>query len=305
MIFIFPVTVFITMLLIWMKYGKNPKGLSSIIAEYEPPFGMKPTLVGSLIDGEVDNKDITAGIIYFAERGNIKINRLEREWLLGVPDYELELANNSFSGIEKADKGILYFLFDNDLSLGKKKKISEFKYDKQSSLLINEIKKDFFQEMTDRGFYENNPLKVKKFYTTIGVVVIFIGILLSEQLLNESFIVPALISGLIIIFFGRMMDKMTRYGAETRSRLFGFREFLSMTEKDRINFHNVLQDGKFMEFLPYAIALGIEKNWARQFEDVYIPDPSWYHNNMSESFIGMDFIFHISRGVANSFGGEK
>ena len=299
-----PLIVFIGMFLLWVRYGRNPKGLSTIVAEYEPPLGMKPTLVGSLIDGEVDNKDITAGIIYFAERGYIKINKLEQEWLLGVPDYELELINNNFPDISKADKGILYFLFDNDLSLGKKKKISEFKYDKQSSLLIKELKKDFFQEMTDMGFYENNPLEVKEFYKAIGTLVIFFGFLMFLQWFNSSLLLSTTVSGLIIIFFGRMMGKKTKFGVETRNQLFGFKEFLSMTEKDRINFENSPQNGekRFMEFLPYAIALGIEKKWARQFAGVYIPDPSWYHNNVSGSFIAMDFILYISRGVSSSFG---
>jgi uncharacterized membrane protein len=32
----------------------------------------------------------------------------------------------------------------------------------------------------------------------------------------------------------------------------------------------------FERFLPYAMALGVEDNWAKAFEGIYTTPPSWY-----------------------------
>jgi len=111
-IVVLPVLVFIIMLLIWRKYGKDPKGYSTIIAQYDPPEGMKPTLVGSLVDEKPDFRDITAGLIYLAEQGFVKIKRLEKEWVLGSIDYEIELTKNDITSLEKTEQSILNLFFD-------------------------------------------------------------------------------------------------------------------------------------------------------------------------------------------------
>ena len=34
-----------------------------------------------------------------------------------------------------------------------------------------------------------------------------------------------------------------------------------------------------MAFLPYAIAFGVEKEWALAFKDITLPEPDWYDGN--------------------------
>jgi uncharacterized membrane protein len=291
-----PFVVFFIMFFIWRKYGKDPKGLSTIVAEYEPPQNMKPTLVGSLVDGKVDPRDITAGLIYLAQQGFIKISKLEKKWLLSNTDYEIELLKSDTIGLEQTDKAILNLFLDNDLRVGKKKKISDFKSDKYFAIIVKEIKKDIYQDMTDKGFYETNPMKAKTPYILIFPIILFVGLRFFSVSLGVLGVVAIAISGTIVIVFGYMMGKKTRYGAETRDHILGFKEFLSITEKDRLDFHNAPEKKpeQFMKFLPYAIALGVEKKWAKQFEGIYIPQPSWYQGNMVGSFIALDFVSHMS-----------
>ena len=53
-----------------------------VIAQYEPIKGYLPMYTGVLYDGQLDPRDITAGIIYMAEQGFIKIKRTEKKVLL-------------------------------------------------------------------------------------------------------------------------------------------------------------------------------------------------------------------------------
>jgi uncharacterized membrane protein len=50
----------------------------------------------------------------------------------------------------------------------------------------------------------------------------------------------------------------------------GFKEYLAVAEKDRMNFLNPPERTPelFERFLPYALALGVEQQWAEQFSDI-------------------------------------
>lgn len=295
-IIILPFIVFIIMFFVWKKYGKDPKGYSVIIAQYETPTGMKPTLVGSLVDERPDFRDITAGLIYLAEQGFVKIKRLEKEWILGSVDYEIELLKNDIASLEKTEKNILNLFFEDSLVVGSIKTISNFKESVNFSLKSKEIISDLYQEMTDKGYFSDNPNKVKVLYVVGGMFFTAFAIFLSLKLFGIIGIVSSVISGIIVIIFGFLMGKKTKLGAETKDYILGFKLFLSVTEKDRLNFHNAPEKNpeKFMEFLPYAIALGVENKWAQQFKDVYIEQPSWYQSNVAGSFVAMSFMSHMS-----------
>ena len=57
--------------LIWYKRGRDSKLFPSV--EFEPPEDMNPSEIGYIIDGSVDNKDVTSLIIYWAEKGCLEI----------------------------------------------------------------------------------------------------------------------------------------------------------------------------------------------------------------------------------------
>lgn len=301
-IFILPILVFITMFLVWRKYGRDPKGPRTIMAEYEPPLKLKPTLIGALANERVDNKDITAGIIYLAQQGFLRINKIDKSWILGSGDYELELIKSDLGNLEKTEKSILVLFFENNLSLGQKVRISSFKNNKIFLSAFKSTTKDVYQEITSIGFYEKNPLKAKIPFIILGALFIFLGFF-SANIFGLTGVISFLISGIITFIFGSLMGKKTKLGAETKSHVLGFKLFLSMTEKERIDFHNAPEKKpeQFMEFLPYAIALGVEKKWAEQFAGMYIPTPSWYHGNIVGSFVAADFASHMS-GLSQSFG---
>jgi uncharacterized membrane protein len=295
-IVVLPFLVFIVMFFIWRKYGKDPKGYSTIIAEYDPPEGMKPTLVGSLVDEKPDFRDITAGLIYLAEQGFVKIKRLEKEWVLGSVDYEIELTKNDVTSLENTEQSILNLFFDDSLVVGSVKKISDFKQDTAFAVKARKIISDLYQEMTDKGFFVKNPAKAKGKYFIIAFVVAFISIKLFGSQLGFIPVVSIIVSCIIVALFGSQMSKKTKLGAETKDYILGFKLFLSVTEKDRLDFHNAPEKNpeQFMEFLPYAIALGVENKWAKQFENIYITQPSWYQGNMTGAFVASSFVSHMT-----------
>lgn len=67
----------------------------------------------------------------------------------------------------------------------------------------------------------------------------------------------------------------------------GFRMYLSVAEKDRLNALNPPEETPqlFEKYLPYAIALGVEQKWAEKFSNILANAsmsgqayaPTWYY----------------------------
>jgi uncharacterized membrane protein len=54
-------------------------------------------------------------------------------------------------------------------------------------------------------------------------------------------------------------------------------------EKDR--FERVVKTPEMFErFLPFAMAFGVERKWARAFQDIYREPPKWYVGSNSSAF---------------------
>ncbi len=71
--------------------------------------------------------------------------------------------------------------------------------------------------------------------------------------------------------FYKLLPRRTPLGRKLQDRIDGFKLFLSVTEKDRMNFRNPPDRTPtlFEKFLPYALALGVEQRWAEQFTAVF------------------------------------
>lgn len=51
----------------------------------------------------------------------------------------------------------------------------------------------------------------------------------------------------------------------------------------------------FESLLPYAVAMGVEKSWAKQFDDIYKEQPDWYQG--SGTFTGNRLASGLSSGI--------
>lgn len=74
---------------------------------------------------------------------------------------------------------------------------------------------------------------------------------------------------LINISFYHLLKAPTQLGRKMMDNFAGFSEFLSVAEKDRMNFANPPERTPelFEKFLPYALALDIEQAWSEQFSE--------------------------------------
>jgi len=88
----------------WFLFGRDPKLVKTV--EFYAPNNMTPAETGYVVDGDVDTKDLSAMIVYFAEKGYLDIHEYEEDKfelirktviLSGEPRYAQTLFNAYFS----------------------------------------------------------------------------------------------------------------------------------------------------------------------------------------------------------------
>lgn len=291
-----PFLVFIVLLYFWYTAGRDPRGRGTIIPQYEPPEKLPPGAMGVVLDEKADLKDISSTIIDLAVNGYLKIREVEKKKLLGKStDYEFIQLKEEDKDLTDYEKKIYRGIFD----VGKEVKLSDLK----DNFYVNlkKIKDDLYNLVVKKGYFPFNPDKVRSAYLVVGIVVImlsiFAGIVMQVILAGIS----VFISGMIIVIFSRFMPRRTQRGAETLEEILGFKTFLSVTEKERLKFHNAPEKKpeQFEKFLPYAMVLGVEKEWARQFEGIYNTPPSWYEGHYSGVFTAAFLISSLNSMTAN------
>jgi hypothetical protein len=114
----------------------------------------------------------------------------------------------------------------------------------------------------------------KALFATLFALPFFAGELMGLGALVQSASLGAavilVIIQLINLLFYHLLKAPTRLGRRMMDQIEGFADYLSVAEKDRMNFHNPPERTPelFERFLPYALALGVEQAWSEQFSDV-------------------------------------
>lgn len=263
-----------------------------VVVEYNPPDNLPPIEIGALLDRRVDISDVSSVIMDLAVRGYLKIKYTVQQikFWPDKKDFELIKLKDGADLVHPADKIIFELLFSGRESI----KLSDLK--KQKTTFQSDIKKiqeDTEQRLRDGGYFDQAAAaKSKKLeiYFFITLVVLFIGIFVSKFLPSESeFICVALLVGAIISYSVTMKKwahKLTLQGVAALGKILGFREFLQLTEKDKLRLLNApeLRPEMFEKFLPYAMVLGVEDKWAQKFEGIYNTVPNWYEDPTAANF---------------------
>ncbi|MCX6762209.1 MAG: DUF2207 domain-containing protein [Candidatus Moranbacteria bacterium] len=279
-----PIIVFIFMYRIWRKYGRDPKGRGTIIAQYESPDGLAPAEIGTMVDGSADNKDASSTIIDLAVRGFLKIKRTEEKGFLGIKNTEYTFIKSKDEEPERDfEKEVMKGVFGSD----KEKKLSDLKNKFYKTLQT--VKSQLYESVTQKGYYAKNPNTV--FGMWIAIAIVGGGILtgLFGAIQGGWGVLSGIVSGIIMLVFGWLMPAVTKKGAELKENILGFKDFLSVTETDRLKFHNAPEKNPemFEKFLPCAMVLGVENEWAKQFEGIYNQQPDWYEDSSGRMFNAM------------------
>jgi uncharacterized membrane protein YgcG len=142
------------------------------------------------------------------------------------------------------------------------------------------------------------------FATPFVVAEIVVAVLLWQAVPQHLFGSALVLGGLNVLFY-HLLERPTLKGRGVLDEAEGFRRFLTSTEEDRIRRLQPAAESLalFERFLPWAIALGVESEWAEHFEDALAaeaarpsstgaglggrPGLSWYAGDSGASLSGL------------------
>jgi uncharacterized membrane protein len=306
-IVILPFFVFFIMWKIWSKYGRDPRSKGTITAQYESPDSLTPIEAGTIVDNSVSKQDISAELIYLATRGYLHIDRIETKKLavFNSHDYVLKKLKEPGEELIEPEKTLLNGIFNS----GDEIRLSDLQKSITFGKAIRELKSQTIKRLVTNGYYPRNPLILRIVCVIIGGALCIWGSMVTAALFGTYGIVATVVSGLIIIIFGLLMPARTAKGVMARDHILGLKEYMSVAEKDRMQFHNAPEKNPqlFEKLLPFAIALGVYTAWAKQFEGIFNQNPSWYSDSSHAMFNAHlfssslnDFSSSVNGAVASS-----
>ncbi len=255
-----------------------------IIAQYEPPSDIHPAIAGFLIDRETGRREFFASVFNLIINGHIAVD--ERDMGSAYKYYLIK--NKGFDELFTCDRIVSDILFNkngkdidalffNDMDVNIQllsgfvlTELRNLKYfekqfnfsphfinwcklknigieqiiDKSENRLNIERKEDQnnmndFRNAIKEYCKENKNYKVREFK--------------SFSLFSNTF--------------------YTELGAQERAKWLGFKDYLQTAERFRMNEEKV---ETFSKYLPYAVALGVETEWAKRFENMNIDRFDWF-----------------------------
>jgi uncharacterized membrane protein len=279
----------------WLVMGRvnewRKRRAQTIIPEYEAPDGLKPGQLGMLIDNKTGMPEITATLIDLSVRGYMRIEHISKKSLLQPAKYKFTKLKEGtdLGGYEQR-------LFNELFASGSEVNLADLDQ-MHMSKVVSDVKKSIKDDLIAKGYYKKGKIN----WLWVGVVII---------LLLPAFFLSVFVAVFLIILLGSgsiSMLSMTPEGFGEWAKVKGFKWFLSVTETDRLKFSDAPDKtpALFNKLLPAAVALGVEKEWAKQFESMDIaPSTGWYSSadpftaGLLASSLSHDFGSAVSSGFA-------
>ena len=263
----------LSVLALWYARGRDPE-TGFVVPDYlpEPPSGLRPAVVGTLVDEKADMRDIISTLVDLAQRGYISISENKAR------NHVFTLVNEDKTGLQPYETQFIRDVFGSTTE----RSLSDLRYKFASKL--PKLRTMLYDELLHEGFVDRSPDKVRTRYVVAAAgvfalaVVTFIGLV--AVLPEEAAYVGCCgsmalgLTALILGIVGRHMPTKTAKGAEEKAKWDAFKNYLKNIEQ----YENMDQAGDLFEkYLPYATAFGLDRSWIRKFASApHTPIPRWY-----------------------------
>lgn len=288
----------------WRRVGQDPpKG--PVFARYEPPQGYSPAAVHHVYHRGLSGHDaLIATLVNLAirKRIDIDVDKKKKKTVLR------RRATSGGEGLSPIDVNLETRLLpgDGEFSFGEK-------YSSTLTSAYEEFRKSLGTAYGAPYYRWNVALLIMATGLAVLAVVLAVNFALDWTSLH-TLVVAGLIA--MTLAAGYFLPAPTAKGQETRTEIEGFRLYLKTAEELQLNAVEVGSDApppmtveRYERFLPYAIALGVEKPWTEHFEALMPKEaadyrPGWAHGNYGggRSLAGLNsaLVSSMSSGVSSS-----
>jgi uncharacterized membrane protein len=281
-----PIAVIILMVMFFRSDVRSRKSeVTGVIKS--APSNISPALASIVYSGRVGEKTLMAMLVDLATRDFIEIFNRGDDFVI----YKKEISVAQAAKLRPYEKVLIEKIFMPKKSIAGAMDVEARLARHLYSRKIAAIYLSLYVEGESLGYFTEMPAKIHLKYRILGIAIFFLGLL--------GFIVSAFIGAdpkfilffwLSLVVMGSMIvnlaPRLTAYskkGRKVQSHWLKFRNFL--TQEDVIRGWDEL----FEQYLPYAIAMDCEADWAARFVQSTFVKPDWYdHVNLAggvENFV--------------------
>lgn len=298
-------------LFIWLYRGFNRVGRDPqkdpVFPRYEAPQGYSPAGVHYVYNrgGAEGHRALIATLMYLAVKGRITVDAADKK--------HTRLTRNSSptpAGIDSIAPEDL--AFETDLFGGGTQKTLGGAVDTGFTSAYTSFTKTL-GERYGEGYFRWNLG-----YTITALAISIIVVVAAAFLANEWtwwLTLGLLALAALNILFMYLMPAPTEKGQKLRTEIEGFKLYMETAEKLQLNAVKPGSDApppmtteRYEKFLPYAVALGVEKPWTKHFEKLIPQEAANYHPSWagisvgSQSFASLSdsMVSNMSSGVSSS-----
>jgi hypothetical protein len=303
----FPIGVFLLMFWLWYTRGREPR-VGAIAVQYEPPAGLSPGEAGALVDDQAGIRDITATLVDLAVRGFIVIEEKETSHLMGLYSnkeyvFHLNKKPTEWSGAKSHELLLLNGIFGAPI-VGVRNQVALSELQNRFYKNLPGIRRAILESLVQHGYFAYRPDLVRQAYilaaAVTGALLYLFGQYLAERTGVQplSFTVAAILTGLAIAGFGWFMPTRTADGVRALHDTLGFENFLSHVEGDHLA-RTPQSPANFEKYLPFAMALDVEKKWVGAFDGM-LQQPPWYQTTGAAVFHPVGFVYSLDQMAART-----
>ena len=302
-----PLGVFVLMYWVWYARGRDPR-VGAVAVQYQPPAGLTPGEAGALVDDQAGLRDITATLVDLAVRGFIVIEEKETSHLMGLYSnkeyiFHLNKKPAEWTGSKPHELLLLSGIFGAPV-VGMRDEVALSELQNRFYKNLPGIRRAIFESLVQHRYFAHRPDIVRQAYLlaagVAGALLYLFGQYVAQHtgMQAQAFSLAAILSGLVIAGFGWFMPARTVDGVRALHDTLGFEDFLSHVEADRLERMPQSPD-TFEKYLPFAMALGVEKKWVGAFNGM-LRQPSWYQTTGVAVFHPVGFVNSLDQMAART-----
>jgi hypothetical protein len=266
--FLIPLFTFVVFYWKWWIGNRDPILKRLIVSHSQPPDDISPAALYALVYGKMALKGITATLIDLANRGCLRVIEKDRKGRLTpykIYSFQKLWDYDDHLSLKEHERLILSSLFTTQETVILEKLRDTFRRN------IPRINRVVWNELTKGGYITKSPRDIKRKHTFRGLLILALGFF-SLGILHAAGI-AFLLTGLVMIAFGRHISYETKKGKDAKWQALGFKKYLSESESD---LDDDLTPEVFVNYLPYAILFGLDKEWVKCFVNIQEHPPEWY-----------------------------
>jgi uncharacterized membrane protein YgcG len=264
--------------LTWYSGGRDPM-IGAVADELEqPPSELSPALAGTVVDERADVQDVVATVLDLAVRGAISIGEVVEQHAYGTQrDFELALVDRERAR-DQFEEQLLGSLFSrgNEIRLSR---VGDW-----FGTHVPHLQAALHAEAHRAGLFTADPGVVRRRYQRLGSLVMGLAVVLGiaacavvdgiSEVAAWPFI-ALLVIGAVLRFTAGAMPRRTALGALEAARWRAFARYLRRVGPTAWRDDEPDTIGETDRLLPYAIALGVDREWVSRMAAANAPQPRW------------------------------